>query len=73
MEQKWRGVKVYNSRMVAEQESTGLFLEDTLDGQYYSNIEDDLDSPDPDISEAEAIQTAKEYNNLPADREAINV
>lgn len=55
-------MKVYNSRLVAEQENSGLILEDTIDGEYVDGIEDDIDSPTPQISEERAIELARAAN-----------
>mgnify|MGYP001791592563 CR=1 FL=1 len=72
MEQLWRGVKVYDSGLVAEQENSGLILADTIDGKYIDGIEDDVESPTPDISESRAIELARAFNG-DNDKEIENV
>lgn len=62
MDQRWRGVKIYGARMLAEQENTGLFLEDSLDGTFYSNIEESLNNTEASVSESKAIRLALKHN-----------
>lgn len=61
-DQKWKGIPIRDSVIVAEQEDTGLLLEDTLDGEYVTNIEADVQSPTPTVSEAEALEIAKRHH-----------
>lgn len=62
IEQVWRGLPVYDSVLVAEQENTGLLLEDSIDGDYVTHIEEDISTPEPSISESEAITIAKAHH-----------
>lgn len=53
---------MFNSRLVAEQEDTGLLLGHTVDGELVENIEDDLSHVKPFVTRLTALSLARRYH-----------
>lgn len=53
---------VWNSRLVVEQESTGLLLGHTADGDLVEGIEQDIAGVHPQVSKLQALSIARKYH-----------